>query len=75
MSAVARKILGLSDKPATASTRLTYGVMASATTVYIDGSSVAVTVPKLASAGTLATNDYVALLQVGPDVLIIGEVA
>jgi len=55
--------------------RLVYGVMASATTVFIEGSAIAVTVPQLSSAGVLATNDHVALQKFGTDTLIIGRVA
>ena len=54
--------------------RLVYGVMASATTVFIEGSTVAVTVPRLSSAGALAADDHVALQKFGTDTLIIGRV-
>jgi len=54
--------------------RLIYGIMASATTVFIEGSTVAVTVPRLSSAGTLAADDHVALQKFGTDTLIIGRV-
>ena len=72
MSRIARTILELSGQ---SPLRLVYGVMASATTVYIDGSTVVATVPKLASVGTLAASDYVAVLAVDADYLIIGKVA
>ena len=54
--------------------RLIYGIMASATTVFIEGSTVAVTVPRLSSAGTLAADDHVALQKFGTDTLILGRV-
>ena len=54
--------------------RLVYGVMESATTVFIEGSTVAVTVPQLSSTGPLAADDHVALQKFGTDTLIIGKV-
>ena len=70
MSRIARKVLELSDRP---NTRLLYGVAATATTVYIDGSTTAVTVTTLDDVA-MATDDYVALLADGADYLVIGVV-
>lgn len=72
MNPLARQIMAQStDRP----TRLVYGVMASATTVYIDGATTAVTVPKLDSVGTLATGNYVSMLVSGADAVIVGTLS
>jgi hypothetical protein len=71
VSQLARKLLALSEQH---STRLVYGVAASSTTVYINGSTVAVTVPALDDV-SMSTDDYVAILQTGADALILGVVA
>lgn len=71
MSDLAREIL---SKMPSRTVRIAYGVMASATTVNIEGDTTAVEVPQLASAGLLSSGDYVALQVVGADVLIIGRV-
>jgi microcystin-dependent protein len=69
-SKVGRKILELSESPGT---RLVYGVAASSSTVYVEGSTTAVTVPALGSMA-METDDYVAMVRVGPDLLAIGVV-
>lgn len=71
MSDLAKKIL---EPSRAAQIRIAYGVMASATTVNIEGNATAVEVPQLASAGALESGDYVALQIVGADALIIGKV-
>lgn len=72
MTSLGKKLAAISDRGQTA--RIAYGVMASATTVNIEGSTTAVTVPQLASAGVLESGDYVAVQIVGADALIIGRV-
>jgi hypothetical protein len=72
MSQLGAKILSLAPKQVS---RIAYGVMASATTVSIEGAVTAVTVPQLASAGVLVSGDFVAIQMVGADSLIIGKVA
>ena len=70
MSALSRKMLQLAESPGA---RLVYGVAASSTTVYVGSSTVAVTVPSLLA--TMTTGDYVAIVQAGADMLIIGQVS
>ena len=70
MSALARKILTLAESPPL---RLTYGVAASATTVYVNGSTGAVTVSTLDGV-SMTANDYVAIMQSGADLLVVGVV-
>ena len=70
MSRMARKILELSEG---SHTRLVYGVAASATTVYVDGSTVAVTVPTLDDV-VMVADDYVSILTDGADRLVIGTI-
>jgi hypothetical protein len=71
MSDLGAKILSLAPKQVS---RIAYGVMASATTVSIEGAVTAVPVPQLASAGVLVSGDYVAVQMVGADSLIVGKV-
>lgn len=70
-SAVARKLLEMQPKPGY---RVTYGVMDTASTVFIDGADTAVPAVQLASAGVLASGDYVALQVSSGDALIVGRV-
>jgi hypothetical protein len=73
MTSIGQRILELADT-AESATRIAYGIMASATTVNIEGNTTAIASEQLASAGTLVTGDYVAMLVAGGDNVVVGSI-